>query len=123
MKKILLTVCVLLMAQFFAQSSVFADEIIDGKGNITPCSFVMVADGLIEYQKDGCLFSFQRVNKDPVFGDYVDVKKNFFKDVVTERISGLVYCKNLGGVVITANGENMNIPWYRVKNIGMYKPN
>jgi len=123
MKKILLMFGILLMAQAFGFSAVFADEIIDSKGNITDCKIVTVAEGLIEFKKDGCLYSFRRLDKDPVFGDYVDVKKNLFKDVVVERISGHVYCKNFGGVIVKIQDEVMNIPWYRVQNTGMYKPN
>jgi len=119
MKKILLMVGVFLLAQSF----VFADEIIDSKGNITPCKIISVGDGLVEFKKDGCLYSFRRLGKDPVFGDYVDVRKILFKGESVERISGQVYCKNFGGVMIKTQDEVMNIPWFRVQNAGMYKPN
>jgi len=119
MKKILLLVVVLLLTQSF----VLADEIIDSKGNITPCKIITIEDGLIEYQKDGCMLSFERVNKDPVFADYVDVRKIISKKVSVERISGYLSVKNFAEVVIKTSDGVMNIPWYWVKNVGVYRPN
>lgn len=118
MKKMLLTV----LAVFLVQSAVLADEIIDSKGNIIPCNIVGVSDGLIEYEKDGCYFTFNRAFNDPVFSDYVDVRKNFFRNVVVERVQGYLSCKNMGGVIIKNQNGIMDIPWYRVKNTGVYKP-
>ena len=123
MKKILLTAFVLFLAQFMAQTSVFADEIIDSKGDITPCKIVTVSDGLIEYQKDGGRISFNRIIKDPVFSDYVDVVTSIkYKKIDVERITGYVSVKNLGGVIIKKDGECIEIPWFRVLNVGIYKP-
>jgi hypothetical protein len=122
MKKILLTVFVLFLAQFVVQSSALADEIIDSKGNIIPCKIISVSDGLIEYKKDNCQFSFNRILKDPVFSDYVDVRRIVSGKLVLERISGYVSCKNLGGVIVKKEGEIIDIPWYWVANLGIYKP-
>lgn len=123
MKKILLVFGVFLMVNLFFQAAVKADEIIDSRGELINCKIITVADGLIEYEKDGCMLSFQREINDPVFSDYVDVKKNLFKDVVFERISGYVSYKGMGGVVIKRQDEIINIPWYRVQNTGIYRPN
>jgi len=119
MKKILLTVFLFLIAQSF----VLADEIINSKGDILPCKIVTVADGLIEYEKEGCLYSFTRATEAPVFNDYVDVRIKFGKNEVTQRVSGKIYFRDFGGVKIKTQNEDMQIPWYRVKFVGIYNPN
>lgn len=122
MKKIILTICFLLMAQFFAQA-VFADEIIDGKGNVTPCKIITVCEGLIEYQKDGCLYSIQRVSNQPVFNDYVDVRTKLGNKEAITRYSGRIVTVDFGGLKIRTQSEDMQIPWYRIKFIGIFNPN
>lgn len=119
MKKILSAIFIFLMAQSF----VFADEIINAKGDILPCKVVTVSSDYIEYEKNGCLYSFSRQFEQPVFNDYVDVRMIVDKKVVTQRISGKIYFKDFGGVKIKTQSEEMQIPWYRVKFIGIYNPN
>lgn len=118
MKKIILAVCFLFMAQSF----VFADEIIDDKGNVIPCKIVTVADGLIEYKKDGNLYSFARAEDSLIFNDYVDVKTKLFKDEVITRYSGKVIVKDVESVRLRNENGDMDIPFYRVKSVGIYKP-
>lgn len=118
MKKIILAVCFLLMAQSF----VFADEIIDSKGNIIPCKIVTVVDGLIEYKKDGNMHSFQREKDSLIFNDYVDVRLKLTKRDDIKRISGKVIVKDSDVVIIKTENGNMSIPWYKVKFVGVYKP-
>lgn len=119
MKKMILGICLM----FFALCSVcFADEIIDAQGNVIPCKIETVAGGLIEYKKDGNLYSFARTSSQAVFNDYVDVQIKFFKDPVIQRYSGKIIAKDSYGVRIRNNGQDMDIPWYRVKFVGIYKP-
>lgn len=118
MKKIILAACFL----FIAQSFVFADEIIDDKGNVTPCKIVTVADGFIEYKKDGNLYSFTRAEDSLIFNDYVDVKTKLFKDEVVTRYSGKVIVKDVETVRLRNENSDMDIPFYRVKSVGIYKP-
>lgn len=106
-----------------AQSIVFADEMIDSKGSITPCKIITVCDGLIEYQQNGCIYSIQRANNQPIFNDYVDVRTKLFRRHTIARHTGTVILKDFGGVKIRANGEDMQIPWWRVKFVGVYNPN
>jgi len=119
MKKILLTVFLFIIAQSF----VLADEIINSKGDILPCKIVTVSADFIEYEKNGCLYSFARSFDQPVFNDYVDVRVKFGKQQVVQRISGKIYFKDFGGVKIKTQNEDLQIPWYRVKFVGIYNPN
>jgi len=119
MKKIIF-ICFLF---FMAQSFVFADEIIDVRGNVTPCKIETIGDGFIEYHKEGNLYSFIRTQVSPIFGDYVDVRitKNF-KEISVKRIQGKIIVKDMWGVIIENNGEKIHIPWYKVKSVGVYRP-
>lgn len=118
MKKIILILGLL----FITQSFVFADEVIDNKGNITPCKIVTVNDGFIEYQKDGCLYNFKRESGQKVFNDYVDVRTVVDKKQIIERQSGNIILKDFSGVRINTDKGDISIPWYRVKFVGVYKP-
>ena len=119
MKKIIFGICFV----FFAFCGVcFADEIVDSQGNIIPCKIETVSGGLVEYKKDGNLYSFARVSNQVIFNDYVDVQTKFFKDPVVQRYSGTIIAKDACGVRIRNNGQDMEIPWYRVKFVGIYKP-
>lgn len=118
MKKIIFTCFLFLIAQGF----VFADEIIDGRGNIIPCKIETVSGGLIQYHKDGGLFSFQREKDSLIFNDYVDVRAKIFKRDEIKRISGQVITKDFDGLRIRNEDGDIVIPNYRVKFIGVYKP-
>ncbi len=119
MKKIIFGLCLM----FFASQSVcFADEIIDGSGNIIPCRIETVAGGLIEYTKDGNLLSFHRENNSNIFNDYVDVIINPLKKDSVKRISGTIITKDFDGVKIQNQDGLINIKNYRVKFVGVYKP-
>lgn len=118
MKKILITSLI-----FFAfQSIVLADEIIDSKGQIIPCKIETVMDGFIEYKKDGSINYFAREKYQPIFNDYVDVRTKLNKKDSIQRYSGKIIVKDFGGVRIRNEHGDINIPWYRVKFIGIYKP-
>ena len=123
MKKIILTVCFLILAQIFAPHSAFADEIIDSKGNLTQCKIITVCEGLIEYEKDGCLYSMQRIDNQKVFNDYVDIRTKIFKKEEITRRTGKIITKDFVGVKIRTNGEDIQIPCWRVKSVGLYNPN
>lgn len=113
-----------LIVSFLAvQNLVFADEIVDKTGNIIQCRIVTVGDGLIEYEKDGCLNTFYRNIDQPIFNDYVDVRTKMFKrhEVIT-RYSGTIIIKDYSIVKIRTQNGVMTIPWYRVKFVGVYKP-
>ena len=118
MKKLALLFGLSLMTQSFA----IADEIINSKGEIIPCKIETVYEGFIEYIKDGCLYSFTRNLNQPIFNDYVDVKTKMFKDEIITRYSGTIILKDFVGVRIKTQNEDMTIPWYRVKFIGLYNP-
>lgn len=119
MKRLALILGVLLMTQCLT----LADEIIDSKGNIIQCKIVTISDGFIEYEKDGCLNSFCRNLESVVFNDYVDVRTNLSKKKEITRYTGKILVKDFSGVRIrTENGE-MQIPWFKVKFVGIYNPN
>lgn len=121
-KKIIFAICFLFLVQFFVKSFVLADEIIDNGGNITPCKLETVVGGLIEYRKDGNLYSFQREKDQPIFNDYVDVRDKLFKSDSIVRYSGKILIKDSDGLTIASEKGLMAIPWYRIKFIGVYKP-
>lgn len=118
MKKIIFAVCFLFMLQPF----VSADEIIDAAGNVTPCKIITVAGGLIEYEKNGNKYSFARQEDSLIFNDYVDVKTDLFKKEAVTRYSGKIIVKDLENVRIRNEDGDMDIPWYRVKFVGIYRP-
>lgn len=118
MKKIILTIFVLMITQ----SVIFADEIIDSKGTITPCRIVTVSAGLIEYSQDGNRYFFEREKDSLIFNDYVDVREHLLKRHSVVRYNGKVIIKDLENVVLKNDKGNIDIPWYRVKHIGIYKP-
>jgi len=118
MKKIIAVLFILALAQ----TSVFADEIVDAKGVIIPCKIETVSGGLIQYKKDGNLYSFQREKDSLVFNDYVDVSLKLLKKDSVTRYSGQVIARDFDGVIIRNENGDMTIPWYRVKFIGVYKP-
>lgn len=118
MKKILLTICLFLITPVL----VFADEIIDSKGVITPCRIITVADGLIEYKKDGNMYTFKREKDSLIFNDYVDVREKIFKREKPVRYTGKVIFKDLENVILRNENGDIDIPWYKIKFIGIYKP-
>lgn len=121
MKKIIF-VCFLLMAQVFIQSA-FADEILDSKGNILPCKIETVMDGFVEYNVNGNKYSFARVNDQPIFNDYIDVRVTLFKkEPIVTRYTGKILVRDAYGARIENENTEMDIPWYRVKFVGIYKP-
>lgn len=120
MKKIFLTFCLLVMVQ----TIVFADEIIDAKGNITPCKILTISDGFIEYQKDGCRYNIQREKTQAVFNDYIDVITDLRHPKATQRRNGTIFFKDFSGAHLQVQkGEIVWIPWYKIKFIGVYNPN
>lgn len=122
MKKIFLVCFLFLWAQFLINSVVFADEVIDSKGYIIPCKIETVQEGFVEYNKDGNLYYFTQSKDSPVFNDYVDVRTKLFKKDSIVRYSGKVIIKDVYGTTLQNENGNMNIPWYRVKFVGVYKP-
>lgn len=122
MRKIMFAVGVLLLIVSMAKSIVFADEIIDANGTITPCRIITVVDGFIEYTKDGNLNKFAREKDSLIFNDYVDVRGNIFKKNSGKRYFGRVLIRDLEGVRIKTENTDIVIPRYKVKFIGIYKP-
>ena len=117
MKKII--ICLVFLV---SQCVCFADEVVDAKGNIIPCKIETVSGGLIEYTKDGNLKSFQREHSSDIYSDYVDVITNPLKKDSIQRISGTIIARDFDGVKIRNADGLTNIPNYRVKFIGIYKP-
>lgn len=122
MKKIIFAVGVLFLIASMAKSVAFADEIIDANGTIIPCRIITVVDGFIEYKKDGNLSKFARDKDSLIFNDYVDVRGNIFKKNSGQRYSGRIVIKDIEGIRIRNENTDIEIPWYRVKFIGIYKP-
>lgn len=118
MKKIILTCFLFLMAQ----NLVFADEIIDAKGKVIPCKVITVVDDLVEYKKDGNLYSFTRPQESPIFNDYVDVRTNLSKKNSVERYFGKIIVKDWENVKLRNENGDIDIPFYKVKFVGVFKP-
>jgi len=122
MKKIILVCFLFMLAQFLVQIPVLADEIIDSSGNIVPCKIETIMGGLVEYKKDGSMHYFEREKDQPIFNDYVDVRDKLFKNEVITRYTGKILAKDFDGLRIRNENGDMDIPWYRVKFVGVYKP-
>lgn len=118
MKKFFLICFLFLMAQ----GLVFADEIIDARGRVIPCKVITVEDDLVEYKKDGNLYSFMRPDESPIFNDYVDVRVKLYKKHSVTRYFGKIIVKDLENVKIRTENGDMDIPFYRVKFVGVFKP-
>lgn len=118
MKKIIFICFLFLMVQ----SLVFADEIIDAKGKVIPCRIVTVGEDFVEYQKEGNLYSFTRPEESLVFNDYVDVRVNLLKRNSVTRYFGKVLVKDWENVRLRTDNGDMDIPFYRVKFVGVFKP-
>lgn len=119
MKKIFLAVLFLVSMMFVP---VMADEIIDSRGTVIPCKFESIEEGLIKYYQDGVLHTLVRVNDSPIFNDYIDVRINLFKPSHISRIPGKIIAKDMWSVIINNGSENVDIPFYKIKAIGVYKP-
>lgn len=113
--------CFMLLSQLITMPA-FADEILDSKGNIIPCKIETVEDGFVEYKKGGSLYSFVREKDSLVFNDYIDVRVKIFKNSMVTRFSGKIVAKDAYGAIFKTEDGNMNIPWYRVKFVGVYRP-
>ena len=122
MKKIIFSVCFLFIAQFMINSMAVADEIVDSTGNITPCKIETIMGGLIEYEKAGNMHYFERSDDQPVFNDYVDVRTNLFKPSIVQRYTGKILIKDGWNLRLKDANCEMDIPFYRVKFVGVYKP-
>lgn len=122
MKKIILALYFSFMVYTSLNSLVFADEIINAKGTIVPCKIETVEGGYIEYRKNGTLYNFAREEESPIFNDYVDIRTKLFKKNSTERISGKIVVKDMWSTIIRNDSGQIDIPFFRVKFIGVYKP-
>ena len=117
-KKIFLLFCFI----FIFQPFVFADEIIDAKGNIIPCKIETVEAGFVEYRKNESLYTFTREKDSMIFNDYVDVEEKFLKKESIKRYYGKVILKDFWSVVIQNKNGKIDIPFFKIKFIGIYKP-
>lgn len=122
MKKIFLVGFAILMVQFFVKLSAFADEIIDSKGVVIPCKIETVEAGFVEYKKDGNLYNFKREKDSAVYNDYVDVRVKLLKRHSVERMFGKVIVKDMWSVILENDNGQIDIPFYKVKFVGVYKP-
>lgn len=118
MKKIFVTCFLFLMAQ----SLVFADEIIDARGKVIPCHIITVNDDFVEYVKDGNRYSFMRPDESPIFNDYVDVRVKLYKKHSVTRYFGKIIVKDWENVKLRTENGDMDIPFYRIKFVGVFKP-
>lgn len=122
MKKMILAVCFLFLATLMSQSFALADEIIDANGTIIPCKIVTIVGGFIEYTKDGNLNKFAREKDSLIFNDYVDVRGNIFKKNSGKRYFGKIVIKDVENVRMITENADVVIPSYKIKFIGVYKP-
>lgn len=122
MKKIILVCLMVLAVQVFVKSFVSADEVLESTGNIIPCKIETVYGGLIEYHKNGSLYLFSRTNDSLIYNDYVDVRTKLFKKDAITRFTGQIITKDMWGIILKGDNGNMDIPWFRVKFVGIYKP-
>lgn len=118
MKKIILTICFL----FLIQSFVFADEIIDARGVTVPCRVETIAAGFVEYKMNGNLYTFVRENDSLIFNDYVDVRENLLKRNSIKRYAGKIIAKDMWSTIIQNENGQIDVPFYKVKFVGVYKP-
>lgn len=122
MKKIILVCLIALFVQVFVKTCVSADEILDSKGNITPCKIETVVGGFIEYHKDGKLCKLVRSEDNLVYNDYVDVRDCLYKRDSVKRYTGKIITRDMWGVRLRDDNGDTDIPFYKVKFIGIYKP-
>lgn len=123
MKNIFKNLLIALCFMISLSNITFADEIIQSDGVAVPCRIETVVDGFVEYYKNGVLYSFARETSSPIFNDYIVVKNKVFTRKNTTKYYGKVLIKNMWNTVLRLNdGTSMNIPFYRVKFIGIYKP-
>jgi len=121
MKKIILTLCFTFLINTLS-SATFADEIINAQGSIIPCKIETVQGGYIEYHKNGTLCNFTREEDSPVFNDYVDVRDKLSKNSPVTRINGKIVVKDMWSTIIINDSGQIDIPFFRTKFIGIYKP-
>ena len=119
MKKFLL-ICLIVLA---SQGLAFADEIINESGTTIQCKIITVGDGLFEYKKDGFIYSFHRASSENLFPDYVDARTKLFSKNSIKRYTGKIIVKDAQGVRIRTSDGDIQIPWYKVHFIGVFKPN
>lgn len=122
MKKILVFCGLFLLVQLFTNVKAFADEIIDAKGVVTPCRIETIDADFVEYKKDGNLVSFTREQSSPIFNDYIDVRNQLYKKNSINRITGKIVVRDMWGIIMETENGQMDIPFYRIKHIGIYKP-
>lgn len=121
MKKfaVILGLCLVVMIRACA----FADEVIDESGQITKCKITGIVSGLIEYKKNGLYRTFVRPKTSLIYNDYVDVKSSIFKPNKILRYKGQIIVRDIQEVIIQTNEGYVKVPWYRIKNVGIYKTN
>lgn len=122
MKKILITCFAFLITGLISQIAAFADEIIDTQGNIIKCKVETVEEDFVQYKKDGNLYTFTRENNSSIFDDYIDVRVHLNKEDSVTRISGKIIAKDMWGVIIKNDSGLIDIPFFRIKFVGVYKP-
>lgn len=123
MKKIILVCLIAIAIQVFVKTFVMADEILDSKGNIIPCKIETVSDNFVEYHKNGKLYKFIRTENNLVYNDYVDVRDCLYKKESVKRYSGRIIVKDMWGMILRDDNGDTDIPFYRIKFVGVYKPN
>lgn len=122
MKKILVFCGLFLLVQLLTNIPVFADEVIDANGNIIKCTVETVEADFVEYKKDGNLYNFTREHSSPIFNDYIDVRVKLYQKKSIDRITGKIVLKDMWGSVIQTEKGQIDIPFYRIKHVGVYKP-
>lgn len=111
-----------ILGLFCIENFAFADEIIDALGKVTTCNITGIENGFIEYQKDGMTRTFTREQNSAIFNDYVDVQTNLLDKKAVVRYTGQILVKDMQEIIIQTNEGKMRIPWYKVRLVGVYKP-
>lgn len=126
MKKKIKSFLILFLTIFCFQTacfaSIFNDEIVADNGKTIPCHVISVLDGFIEYNSNGSKYKFTRENQSAIFSDYVDVRTKLGKNGITSRYTGTIIYKDYFNLVMRKDGNIVEIPFYRVRQIGIYKP-
>lgn len=122
MKKILVFCGLFLLVQLCTNIKAFADEVIDAKGVVIPCRIETIEADFVEYRKDGNLYTFTREQNSPIFNDYIDVRNQLYKRHSINRVSGKITIKDMWGATMQTENGQVDIPFYRIKHVGVYKP-
>lgn len=112
----------LILGIILAGLHVMADEVIDRSGNTFECKLETVTGGIVEYTRQGNLYSFARTADKALFNDYVDVRTTLWHPTHTERVFGHITYRDHYALMMKTKDGDITIPCYRNHFVGIYKP-